>query len=157
MTFVTVPPSPASPPNSKVNGDGWWPDIDCNAMRDDLRLGEAVPQARLVAAIEGGLLTVEGELSLWRAAQEADGITELAQFEPGRMINGKPRAVVLWTRAVRFAAAAELAELHRDMSATARGQLVADDEQLTAADYRRLCTQAIRDLLGVTRNAVELI
>jgi hypothetical protein len=34
-----------------VPGDGWWPDIDCNAMRDALRLGQIVTHARLVAAL----------------------------------------------------------------------------------------------------------
>ena len=157
MSFVTLPPSPASAAGSKVAGDGWWPDIDCNAMREELRLGDSVPHARLVAAIEGGLLTAEGELAEWRAVQESAGAVELAQVEPARTINGKPRAVVLWTRVVRFAAAAELAELHRDMTATTRGQTVADDEQLTAADYRKFCTQAVRDLIGTGRCTVELI
>ena len=78
MTFVTVPPSPASPPDSVVEGDGWWPAIDCNAMRDDLRLGDTVPQARLVAAIEGGLITVDGELADWRTAREAEITPSLA-------------------------------------------------------------------------------
>ncbi len=157
MSFVTVPPAPASPESAVVAGDGWWPDIDCNQMRDELRLGEVVTHARLVGAIEGGLLTVDGELAMWRAARESEGIAELADVEPARTVGGKPRAVVLWTRAVRFAAAAELAELHRDMSATAHAASATEDERLTAADYRRLCTQAIRDLIGATRCTVELI
>lgn len=157
MTFVTVPPAPASPENAEVAGDGFWPAIDVNAMRDELRLGDAVPHARLVAAIEGGLLTVDGELADWRAAREAEEIASLDAFEPGRTLGGKPRGVLLFTRAVRFAAAAELADLHRDMTATAHGQTVADDDRLTAADYRRLCTQAIRDLIGTPRCTVELI
>lgn len=157
MTFVTVPPAPASPENAVVEGDGFWPSIDVGAMRDELRLGDAVPHARLVAAIEGGLLTVDGELADWRAARVADGITSLEGFEPARTLGGKARGVLLFTRAVRFAAAAELADLHRDMSATAHGQTVAEDERLTAADYRRLCTNAIRDLIGTPRCTVELI
>lgn len=157
MSFVTVPPSPASPASSVVEGDGWWPAIDCNVMRDELRLGDTVPHPRLVAAIEGGLITVDGELADWRAAREAEGMTGLESFEPERTLGGKSRAILLFLRAVRFAAAAELAELHRDMTATAHGQARADDEQLTAADYRRLCTQAIRDMIGTPRCAVELI
>lgn len=157
MTFVTVPPPSASPENAEVEGDGFWPSIDVNAMRDELRLGDTVPHARLIAAIEGGLITVDGELADWRAAREGEGITALAEFQPDRTLGGKPRGVLLFTRAVRFAAAAELADLHRDMTATAHGQTVAEDERLTAADYRRLCTQAIRDLIGTPRCTVELI
>jgi hypothetical protein len=157
MSFVSVPPDPVSPTGSVMPGDGWWPDIDCNAMRDALRLGEVVTHARLLGALEGGLLTAESELATWRAAREAEGCTSLAEVEPLRKIGGKVRAVVLYTRAVRCAAAAELAETHRDVTATTHGQARADDEKLTAADYRRMCTEAIRDLIGTTRVAVELI
>ncbi|WP_084390888.1 head completion/stabilization protein [Novosphingobium capsulatum] len=157
MSFVSVPPDPVSPPGSTMPGDGWWPDIDCNAMRDALRLGELVTHARLLGALEGGLLTVEGELAIWRAAREAEGCASLAEVEPARTIGGKPRAVVLYTRAVRCAAAAELAETHRDVTATTHGQARADDEKLTAADYRRMVTEAVRDLIGTTRVAIELI
>lgn len=156
MSF-TAPPEAPSPPGSVMPGDGWWPDIDCNAMRDALRLGTVVTHARLLGALEGGLLTVEGELAEWRAAREAEGCTSLDAVEPARTIGGKPRAVVLYTRAVRCAAAAELAETHRDVTATTHGQARADDEKLTAADYRRMVTEAIRDILGTTRVAVELI
>ena len=78
-------------------------------------------------------------------------------MDPARTVNGRPRAEVLFLRAVRFAAAAELSELHRDMAATTHGNMRAEDDMLTAADYRRLCTQAIRDLIGTTRCTVELI
>jgi hypothetical protein len=90
---------------------------------------------------------------LWRA-REAEGCTCLADVEPARTINGQVRAVVLYTRAVRCAAA-ELSETHRDVTAT--GQTRIDDDRLTAGDYRRLCTETVRDLLGTTRVAVDLL
>lgn len=157
MTFVALPPSPASPPASVVAGDGWYPDIDVTAMRDALRLSDQVTHARLVGAIEGALLTVEGELALWRASREADSYEALAEVEPERTIGGEHRLTVLYTRAVRFHAAAELAELHRDLSATTDGQTRAETQMFTAEDYRKLATQAVRDILGVPRVAVELI
>lgn len=157
MSLVSVPPAPASPTNTVVAGDGWWPDIDCNAMRDALRLGEVVTHARLLGAIEGGLITIEGQLAAWRAGREAEGASNLAEVESDRTINGTPRMVVLWTRAVRFAAGAELAELHRDVSATADGHNSADVQAMTSADYKVLAMQAVRDMLGTPRIDVELI
>lgn len=157
MSFVALPASPTSPANSKVDGDGWYPDIDCNAMRDALRITDQVTHARLVGAIEGGLLTVEGELAFWRATQESEGFTALANVEPERTIGGEHRLTLLYTRAVRFHAAAELAELHRDLSATTDGQTRAEPQLLTAEDYRKLATAAIRDILAVPRTTVELI
>ena len=157
MTFVALPASPTSPVNSVVAGDGWYPDIDVNAMRDALRITDQVTHARIVGAIEGGLLTVDGELAFWRATRESEGCANLEEVEPDRMLAGEHRLTVLYIRAVRFHAAAELAELHRDLSATTDGQARAEPQLLTAEDYRKLATLAVRDILGVPRVAVELI
>ena len=157
MSFVALPASPISPASSVVAGDGWYPDIDVNAMRDALRITDLVTHTRIVGAIEGGLLTVEGELAYWRATKEADGLQSLEEVDPDRTIGGDHRLTVLYVRAVRFHAAAELAELHRDLSATTDGQTRAEPQLLTAEEYRKLATQAVRDILGVPRVAVELI
>jgi hypothetical protein len=71
-------------------------------------------------------------------AREAEGCTSLAGVEPAH--DQRPvRAVVLYTRAVRCAAGAELSETHRDVTATTHGHARIDDDRLTAGDYRRLC------------------
>lgn len=157
MSFVAVPPAPASPVNAVVAADGWYPEIDCNAMRDALRIGEIVTHARLVAAIESGLVTVIGELRDWRATQDIAGHASLAVVAPDDEINGQNRLELLFIRAVRLGAAAELVELHRDISASNDGQNRAESNLQTATDYRRMMTWAIRDFLSVTRTAVELI
>lgn len=158
MSFVALPPSPASPAASVVPGDDWYPDIDCNAFRDALRLGGGmVTQERLVAAIEGAQVTVEGELATWRAAREAEGAATLAQVEPDRKSGGQHRLTLIYTRAVRMHAAAEIAETHRDLTATQDGQARADTEATTSQEYLRRATHAVRDIIGVTRTAVELI
>lgn len=157
MSFVALPPVPASPDGSAVDGDGWYPAIDCNKMRNALRIGEMVTNARLVEAIKGGQVTIENELAAWRAAREEDGAADLTEVQPNRMIGGDHRLSLLYTRAVRFAAAAELAELHRDLTATQDGQARADTEATTAQEYHRLATNAVRDIIGTGRVAVELI
>lgn len=157
MSFSSVPPSPASPEASVVEADDWYPAIDCNAMRAALALGTVVTHERLKAAVEGALVAVTGDLADWRAVQEEAGAASLDQVAADAVINGVNRHVLLFTRAVRFAAAAELAELHRDLSATADGANRAEGQLLTAADYQRLRIGAIRDLIGVPRVAVELI
>lgn len=157
MSFVALPPSPASPDGSVVDGDGWYPAIAVGAMRDALRIGEIVTHARVVAAIAGGMLSIEGELAEWRALREEEGAASLDEVEPDRTLAGEHRLTLLYIRAVRFAAAAELAELHRDLTATQEGQARADTQATTAEDYRKLATHAVRDVLGVGRTAVELI
>lgn len=157
MTFVALPADPVSPDSSVVQGDGWWPDMDCNAMRDALRITDLVTHPRLVAALAGGLVTIGRELESWRIACELDGATSLAEVKPDQTIAGQHRLTLLFTRAVRFAAAAELAELHRDLTATQDGQARADTQATTADEYNRLATLAVRDILQVPRTVVELI
>lgn len=157
MTLIANPPKPASPPAAMVSAGNWYPAIDVNRTRDVLRLGEVVTHPRLVEAIRGAVLHIMDELAAWRTAQVAAGHADLAAVDPATEVDDVPRLVHLWLRAVRFTAAAELAETHRDISATADGSARADSQLLTAADYRRLATQAVRDILGTTRTAVELI
>lgn len=155
--LIAVPASPASPANTVVTGGGWWPDVDCNQVRAELRLPEIVTHERLVAAIRGAMLGITAELATWRALREADGAASLAEVDGEDEIDGIGRRVLLFLRAVRFAAAAELAELHRDVTATDAGQARGDVQLLTAADYRRMVVHALREFLGTPRVAVELI
>jgi hypothetical protein len=166
--LIAVPPSPQSPAGSVVSAGDWWPSIDCNALRDSLRLGEVVTHARLLGAVQAGLVTVTGELAAWRAVQEEAGFASLALVAPAdvlRIETGEAdedpvvatRLDLLFIRAVSMAAGAELAELHRDVTATQAGEARAEEQLMTAADYRRFCTWAIRDILGTTRTSVELI
>ncbi len=157
MSFVSVPPAPASPANTVVTAGEWWPEIDCNAMRSQLRIGEIVTHDRLVAEVRAGLMTVLDELRDWQAAQIAAGFEALAAVAPEPAIDGISRLEHLFIRAVHFAAAASLTELHRDISATDQGQQRSESNLQTAADYRRMLTWAVRDILGTTRTAVELI
>jgi Phage head completion protein (GPL) len=161
VTFVSVPPAPASPGKALVSAGDWWPEIDCNAMRDALRIGEIVTHERLVAEVQNGLLTVLGELREWKAARVLEGHASLAAFAaasaPGDEIDGVSHVEHLFVRAVRCTAAAGLVELHRDIAASEQGQNRSESNLQTAADYRRMATWALRDILGVTRTAVELI
>ncbi|MFC0683173.1 MULTISPECIES: head completion/stabilization protein [Sphingomonadaceae] len=148
---------PARPADITVPGDGWYPDFNATAMRDALRLTTMVTPERLLGAVQGGMLSVEGELAEWRGECEAEGAASLADVKPERMVAGEHRLTLLYTRAVRMYAAAELAETHRDLTATQDGQARADTEATTAQEYLRMATHAIRDILGTPRTAVELI
>jgi hypothetical protein len=137
--------------------DGWWPDIDYTDMREALRIGETVTQARLVAALETAVVTVIDDLRDWRTARQRQGSANLAAVSPDEVINGKPRLVSLFTGAVRFAAGAILAEFSTDFSATASDETRADAKRDLACYYERLRLNNIRSMLNVGRVAVELI
>ena len=148
MSFIATPPEPASPPASVVAADGtFWPDVDVNALRAALRLGDSVvSHERLTAAIEGAVATLMLELRAWRAAQETAGAAALATVEPDSQINGDPMSVALWQRAVRFHAAAEISDAYADLTATDEGGQRGAERRTVADDYRRQGITAVRQL-----------
>ena len=154
--FVATPPAPHSPPGAVVEADGWFPPVDVNAIRNKIRLRGEVPHERLVGAIEGAIITVLGELAEWQAGHVAAGIESLADVND-RQLAGRNRLELLFERAVRYAAAAELSDLARDMTATNDALQRIDEESSPAREMHRLSTIAIRDILGVTRCVSELI
>ena len=164
--FVSSPVEPLTPEEATFVVDGWFPDINLSELRDKVRIGEgAVSHERLVAAVEGAVLTALRNLKKWRAAMATAGIASLADI-PGDNIGGKKIQLVIWDRIVRFYAAAELADGYRDLSATDQGDTSADEENITADDYRRMGHNAVNDMLNISldadapevaRNRVELI
>ena len=162
--LISTPPSPASPDDSQVVADGWFPPIKCNDLRDALRLGEGgVPHVRLVAAIKGAMLHAFRQLSNWRSAHADMGIAELADVPDDITLDGEPRAVELWNRVVRYYAGAELADGYRDLVAADQQSQRNDEKRVTADDYRRMAHHAVADLRSigvdtpVQRNHAELI
>lgn len=163
--LISTPPSPASPPDSMVAADGWFPAIDCNALRDRLRLGDSgVPHKRLVGAIEGAMIHAFRQLAAWRTLHAAGGVAALADVpDDGIQINDQTRAEIIWERIIRYYAAAELADGHRDIVAADQQSQRSDEKRLSADDYRRIGHNAVADLMSigvdtpVARNSVELL
>lgn len=155
--FVSSPAPAATPPGELLACGPFWPDIDINHFRDAQRIGgTSIPTPRLRDALLGAVMAVESDLADWRAAQETGGFASLAAV-PSAQIGAEKRAVLLWRRAVYAMATADLVETHRDVTATGTGQAAAGELDLRAEDHRRNATHAIRDILGRTRTAVELI
>lgn len=162
--LISTPPSPASPPASKVTVDGWFPDVDVTELRQRVRMGEnIVPHDRVVAAIEGAILTALRNLAAWRAVHAAAGVASLAAVPDTVEINGVPRAVILWDRIVRHYTAAAIADEYRDLVAADQQVLRSDEERITGDQHRRMAHNAVADLQSigadapVLRNSVELI
>ena len=162
--LIFTPPAPASPADSKVTVDGWFPDIDVNDLREKVRMGEnIVPHDRLVAAIEGAVLTALRNLALWRSAHASAGVANLAAVPDPVQINGEPRPVILWQRIIRHYTAAQIADEFRDLVATDQQIQRGDEQVITGDQHRRYAHNAVADLqsigadASVLRNSVELI
>lgn len=165
MSLVAVPPAapvPVTP--DAIPGDTWYPPLSIADFKSAQRVPSVVTDGRAREALLGGLLSADAELSHWRAAQEDAGVASLAEAvvrdTAGRVqssVGGEPRAVALWRRAVYAYAAADLADTHNDISATAEGRPRAEERASRAPELLRTATSAIRDMLGRPRNRSRLL
>ncbi|HEX8301071.1 head completion/stabilization protein [Sphingomonas sp.] len=157
FVFDTTPTSPADPaPEAVVTNDGWFTDIDPVAIRKDFRIREAVTPERLRGAIVRAIMTVNRQLTAFRAGHSAAGHSSLADV-PAPEIDGKSEFVQLYSAAIGAAAKVELVERYRDIDLTGAGQRQVDEMDSAISELRRDMIHAVRDLLGEGRTVVELI
>lgn len=150
-----IPPLDSTP-EPLVTNDGWFPDIDAAALRNENRITDKVTPVRLRAAILGAMVTVGVDLGLWALAQAASGSASL-EAVPAPQLGGESRLVILYRRAVACFVKAELVGRNPDLDATGPGLARAEALEPTADELRRDGRHAVRDMLGRTRTDVELI
>jgi hypothetical protein len=149
-------PSDSDAAPAHVTNDGWLPDVDSAAVKDEQRIPDGITAPRLRAAIVAAIITIGNELAAWKAQQLAAGYTSLAAV-PAPKIDGQSRYVLLYQRAVAAYAKADLVERYRDVDFTGAGQRDADAVQPSIGELRRDAIHAVRDILGRARTDVELI
>lgn len=160
MTFVAVPasgsPLPPLEPESPIINDGFFPNLDPAKLREDMRIAQSISPPRLREAARGAIISVAIDLRSWAKAQRAAGHETLAAVPAGHL-DGESQLILLYRRAVGLLARAELIERHRDFDTTAAGGKQIDELTDTADELRRDARHAVRDILGITRTAVDLI
>lgn len=139
-----------------INTDPFWPSIDLDNLRANLRIDASVTPARLETAVIASAINLNRELSDWRAAQQAAGYTTLDEV-PGDRIKDVSVKAHLYRRAIEAGTGAEVCERYRDYSATNTGNNKAEEVAPSIDDYRRDLRWAIRDFLEKSRTTVELI
>jgi len=143
-------------PQPPIASDAFWPTLEPDMIRAQMRLDASIPTARLRPAIVNAALSVIAELAHWAAPYRAQGITRLSDI-PAPQMDGTSRLEWLYQRAVACATAAELAERYRTHDATHSGHQHADAMSPSIDELRRDQRWAIRDIKGQTRTTVELI
>lgn len=154
---VFIPGPSIDSPGAVVACGPFWPDISLSDLRETMRIGNStITSARLRAAITGAVLTLDQDLSDWRAAREAEGHATLDAC-PAPTIGGESRLIALYRRAVYAYAAADLVETHGDITATAAGLDKTVHNTMTAEDHRRNGVHAIRDMKGLRRIKARMV
>lgn len=152
----SIIPPPATPAETPVGNDGFFPDIAPADVRARARIDTVVTAPRLREAIRWAIVTVNNQLAAWADAQRAAGHAAMGDV-PASMIDGESRLSLLYFRAVASAAKAEVVERYRDFDLTAAGQRKVDELDASVGELRRDSVHAVRDILGVTRTVVDLI
>ncbi|MGV4733211.1 head completion/stabilization protein [Burkholderia pseudomallei] len=157
-SFIATPaPAAASSPiDGTLINDGFFPDINLSALRDSMRLDGTVTRERLAHAARDAMLTVNDELSAWRARQRAAGAASLAEV-PADQVDDESALVYRYRRAVYHLAHADVTEKYRGFDSTKSGGQVAAELAATVDESRRNARWAISDILGISRSTVELI
>jgi hypothetical protein len=156
MIFTATEPSSAPPPETTtVVNDGFFPNIDLQRLRGEVRLDGTVTPERLRSAVVEAVVSINAELAEWKARQQLAGVILLEQMEP--KIDGEAVQLRLYLTAVYRSVKADLNEKYRNYDATKSGVDEADKLLQMAEDERRAARWAIRDLLGLPRTTVELI
>ena len=151
--IIQAPSTPASEP--LITSSAFWPKIDPVAIREQQRIDNTVPPARLRWAIIEAIATTNQALLAWRFAT-ADGVASLAEIEADE-IDGTSTLVHRYQRAVGCLTKALLLERLRDYDATGKGDRKAEALTDPIDDCRRDHLNAIADITGAPRTTVELI
>lgn len=153
--LIATPASPASPDDAVVKADGFFSDIHVAEVRAKVRIGEnIVTHERLVAAIEGAMLTGFRLLGAWRTAWVLAGKEAIGDIGTAD-INEKKPAEICWERIILNYSAAEIAELSLDISATDAGTLRGEEKMQSADHYRRHAHDAVTDMLSIGAGEIE--
>ncbi len=160
MSFVATANPPAHGAEPAVANDGFWPDIDCEKLRADIRLDGTVTPHRLHKALLAAMWSVNGELRDWKKLQTAAGHTTL-QAVPADQLGGQSVKVEQYRAAIYAHVQAQLAEAYRDVSTLPQGagkepRVLAAIETRVDGFHQQL-RWAIADLQDISRVIAALL
>jgi len=149
----TVATSPSH--EGTITNDGFWPNVDLSTLRASTRLTGNVTAERLRASAIEAILDVNSQLAIFKAARIGEGWESATDV--GETIAGASALVHRYLRAVASTVQADIAEKYRDWDNTRAGDYRGQGESDSADDFRRNARWAVADILGRSRNVVELL
>ena len=153
---ATAPSPPAADPQDAIANDGWFPPLSMANTRNAMRLDGTVTPERLRAALVNAMMDINRQLRAFKAERAALGQASLEAASAGELVDGQPRLVLLYLRAVMCSAKADLVERYRDFDADGNRSRLEDHEP-SADEQRRNAQWAVRDILGQPHVHAELI
>ena len=160
MSFIATANPPARNAEPEVPNDGFFPAIDCERLRKDMRLDGTATMERLRLAVTDAMIAINAELAAWRAAQIDAGHTTLAEV-PAYKLGNDSHKLHLYRKAIYSHVQAQLAESYRDMSTLPEGANKGDRvnaaTEVRTDGFLQQLRWAIADLQGTPRVIAELL
>ena len=151
-----APPSTATPVGT-VAGDGFWPDVDLDALRKGIRVDQTVTPERLRDVACSAILDIMVELADWRAEQRTLGHDRLEDVPGRHQVDGRSDYQIRWVQAVQAVVAADLGDRHLGQAARSAGVDRAEEFAIDVDLHRSNVTWAVRAFLGLPRIIAEVI
>jgi hypothetical protein len=131
---VVIPPPCESEP--VIKNTGFFPDVDPQRVREEMRLEQTVSPVRLRRAIKTAIAETNAELRDWRDRQLDAGHTTLADV-PTDELDGESVRCFHYFNAVCSMTTATLYERYRGVDATSKGDKKADSIDSTIDEMWR--------------------
>lgn len=157
LNFNHAPKAEQDSGQKIIHSGAFWPVINLDHLRQDMRIDNSVTSSRLYHAAVSVVANVNQQLENLRQKAAALGQETLAATNSKQMINGESLPVIRYRRAVYTYTKALLLEAYADHDATGKTASRADAKQEQADDNRREGHYAIADLLGRHRIDCELV
>ena len=160
MSFITTANPPVQGAEPAVANDGFFPAVDCEALRTDIRLDGTVTAARLKLAVVDAMLAINTELQQWRIEQEHAGHATLGDV-PSPMLGGESAKAHQYRKAIYAHVGAAVAEAYRDMDTLPQGagkeHRVMSALETRVDSFNQQLRWTLADLQGKSRVIAELL
>lgn len=154
---TSIAPAGSEIPAGLIQGNGFWPALDLDQLRQSIRIDQTVTTPRLRDLARTAMLDIMDELDDWRAEKVAAGYARLEDVPGRRTVDGLTDYQIRWIKAVHAVVAADLGDSQLAQSARAAGMERAEELSADVDRHRRNVTYAVRDFLGRPRIIAEVI
>lgn len=158
MSFIATADTGTAQPSAAdtLKNDGWFPDIELGALREQMKLDGNITDARVRPATLDAMASCNAELRSWQVKQIEAGFASLVDV-PAPHLGGESTHAIRYRRAVFNLVRADLTEHYRGLDTTKSGGQKAEELEATICEARRNVRMAIADICGRRRTTVELI
>lgn len=148
-----VPSTNLDASDTTITNDGFFPDIELDAVRKRTGLSDVFTNDRIVAATQDAIMEINAVLAGWVADQEAATLADV----PAKSYGDISEKTHWYVTAVCNRVRSMMVDTTRDYDSTKSGHDRADALEATSDRWMQSSNEAVARLMGRKRTTVELI